>query len=255
MTAVFGILSGFALVTLAILMGGTAAGFVNTGAIMIVIFGTIAVTAISFSGEELRQAPGSIFHILSQPHNNPSRAASVMIEIADRTRRSKKGILELQSIIPNLRDEPFLRKALQLVLDGTAPEHVDQAMRREASAIAARNMKSVDVLRRAGEVAPAMGLIGTLIGLVQMLGKLGDPSSIGPAMAVALLTTFYGAVMAHMLFIPLAARAERLSMEEVMLNTVFTVGAVSIGRTENPRHLEVMINSILPPDKKVKYFK
>ncbi|MCK5575084.1 MAG: MotA/TolQ/ExbB proton channel family protein [Sphingomonadales bacterium] len=255
MTAIFGIFSGFALVTLAVLLGGSAAGFVNVGAILIVILGTIAVTTISFSGDELGQAPGSILRILSQPPSDPSRAAFTMIEIADKTRRSKKGVLELQSIIPSVHDEPFLRKALQLVVDGTSPEHVDQVMRREASAIATRNHKSVDILRRAGEVAPAMGLIGTLIGLVQMLGKLDDPSAIGPAMGVALLTTFYGAVLAHMLFIPLAARAERLSSDEVMLNSVFAVGAVSIGRLENPRHLEVMINSILPPDKKVKYFK
>ena len=255
MTAIFGLISGFALVTLAILLGGSAAGFINAGAVLIVLLGTFAITAISFSGEELTQAPGSIMRIMSHPSGDSDRAAFRMIEIADRTRRSQKGVLELQTIAQSVRDEPFLRKALQLVTDGTSADQVDQVMRREASAIASRNMKSVDILRRAGEVAPAMGLIGTLIGLVQMLGQLDNPSTIGPAMGIALLTTFYGAVMAHMLFIPLAARAERLSMEEVLLNTIFTVGAVSISRQENPRHLEVVLNSILPPEKKVRYFK
>jgi chemotaxis protein MotA len=109
-------------------------------------------------------------------------------------------------------------------------------------------------MKKAGDIAPAMGLIGTLIGLVQMLGNLDDPSSIGPSMAVALLTTFYGAVLANMVFMPLAAKLERNSGEEELLNSVYMVGAVSIGRQENPRRLEMLINSILPPSKRVSYF-
>jgi len=99
-----------------------------------------------------------------------------------------------------------------------------------------------------------MGLIGTLIGLVQMLGNLDDPSTIGPAMAVALLTTFYGAVLANMVFSPMASKLERNSTEEAMVNTVYMMGAASIGRQENPRRLEMLLNSILPPSKRVQYF-
>jgi len=110
------------------------------------------------------------------------------------------------------------------------------------------------VLRKAAEFAPAMGLIGTLIGLVQMLGNLDDPSTIGPAMAVALLTTFYGAVLANMVFSPMASKLERNSAEESMVNTIYMMGAASIGRQENPRRLEMLLNSILPPGKRVQYF-
>jgi len=93
-----------------------------------------------------------------------------------------------------------------------------------------------------------------LIGLVQMLGNLDDPSTIGPSMAVALLTTFYGAVLANMVFAPMAAKLERNSAEEAMVNNIYVMGASSIGRQENPRRLEMMLNSVLPPSKRVQYF-
>jgi chemotaxis protein MotA len=127
-------------------------------------------------------------------------------------------------------------------------------MRRDLQATLQRHAKGAGVLRKAAEYAPAMGLIGTLIGLVQMLGNLDDPSAIGPAMAVALLTTFYGAVLANMLLSPLAAKLERNSEDEALLNLVYLTAAVSMGRQENPRRLEMLLNSILPPAKRVHYF-
>jgi chemotaxis protein MotA len=117
-----------------------------------------------------------------------------------------------------------------------------------------RHAKSTSVLRKMAEFAPAMGLIGTLIGLVQMLSSLSDPSTIGPAMAIALLTTFYGALLANFVFLPLAAKLERNSQEEVLVNNVYLMGAASIGRQENPRRLEMLLNSVLPPSKRVRYF-
>ena len=99
-----------------------------------------------------------------------------------------------------------------------------------------------------------MGLIGTLVGLVQMLGSLDDPSTIGPSMAVALLTTFYGAILANMVFSPMAAKLERNSNEESMVNTVFLTAAASMGRQENPRRLEMLLNTILPPAHRLQYY-
>ena len=110
------------------------------------------------------------------------------------------------------------------------------------------------ILRRAGEVAPAMGLIGTLVGLVQMLGQLEDPSSIGPAMAVALLTTFYGAILANMFFLPLATKLERNAGVEAQVKQIYALGAASIARQENPRRLEVALNATLPPTERVRFF-
>ncbi|MCW5732260.1 MAG: MotA/TolQ/ExbB proton channel family protein, partial [Alphaproteobacteria bacterium] len=148
----------------------------------------------------------------------------------------------------------FQRKAMQLAIDGMAPEEMERILRQDAQAIVQRHAKSVSVLRKAAEVAPAMGLIGTLVGLVQMLGNLDDPSAIGPGMALALLTTFYGAVLANMVFAPLAAKLERNSEEEALMNQIFLLAAGSIGRQENPRILETMLNGILPPQARVRIF-
>ena len=99
-----------------------------------------------------------------------------------------------------------------------------------------------------------LGLIGTLVGLVQMLGQLDDPSTIGPSMAVALLTTFYGAVLSNMVFSPLAAKLERNSDEEMLLNNIYVTGVTSIGRQENPRRLEMLVNTLLSPADRVQHF-
>ncbi|MBT5809419.1 MAG: flagellar motor protein MotA, partial [Rhodospirillaceae bacterium] len=101
---------------------------------------------------------------------------------------------------------------------------------------------------------PAMGLIGTLVGLVQMLGSLSDPSTIGPKMALALLTTFYGAVLSNLVFTPLASKLERNSSDEILINHLHAMAAASIGRQENPRRLEMLLNTILPPGKRIEFF-
>jgi chemotaxis protein MotA len=143
---------------------------------------------------------------------------------------------------------------MSMVVDGTPGEDVETIMRRDLHATHQRHLGAASVLRKAAEFAPAMGLIGTLIGLVQMLGNLEDPATIGPSMAVALLTTFYGAVLANMVFSPMASKLERNSAEETTVNTVYLMGTASMGRQENPRRLEMLINSILPPTKRVQYF-
>ena len=125
---------------------------------------------------------------------------------------------------------------------------------RESHATRDRHVRSASVLRRAADVAPAMGLIGTLVGLVQMLGNLDDPSSIGPSMAVALITTFYGAILANMVFNPLANKLERNSEIESMVNYIYAIGAASVSRQENPRRLEMFINTVLSPVQRVSYF-
>ena len=124
----------------------------------------------------------------------------------------------------------------------------------DLEAMIVRHQKGVNVLRRAAEFSPAMGLIGTLIGLVQMLGGLDDPTTIGPRMAVALLTTFYGALLANLVFSPLAAKLERNSGLEETINNIYLIGASSVGRQENPRRLEMLLNSTLPPTDRVRFF-
>jgi len=183
---------------------------------------------------------------------DPSEAAIHTLEIAELAR--KRGVLALQGIVDSLSNDPFLLKGVTMLIDGTQGEEVETIMGRDLNATIQRHNKSTNVLRRAAEFAPAMGLIGTLIGLVKMLSDLQDPSTIGPNMAVALLTTFYGAVLANMVFMPLANKLERNSAEEALINHIYVMGASSIGRQENPRRLEMLLNSILPPAKRIQYF-
>ncbi|MEC7029070.1 MAG: MotA/TolQ/ExbB proton channel family protein, partial [Pseudomonadota bacterium] len=131
---------------------------------------------------------------------------------------------------------------------------IDRVLGQEVDALAERHRRSASILRRASEVAPAMGLIGTLVGLVQMLAQLDDPSSIGPAMAVALLTTFYGAIMGTVILGPLAAKLERNSGDETMIKNLILTAMGSIARQENPRRLEMLLNSELPPEHRIRYF-
>ena len=249
---IIGLFSGFALIAVAIFIGGSPDSFVNVPAILIVFGGTLAVTTVCFSLSEMGRTARVVVKTLFYSSRHPSEAAIHVLQIAEMAR--KKGVLSLQSVLASLEGEPFLHKGMAMVVDGTPGEEVEAIMRRDMQATIQRHTKSGSVLRKAAEFAPAMGLIGTLIGLVQMLGNLDDPGTIGPSMAVALLTTFYGAVLANMVFSPLAAKLERNSTEEALINTIYVMGTASVGRQENPRRLEMLLNSVLPPTKRVRYF-
>ncbi len=247
-----GLIAGFALVITAIILGGSPGSFINIPSILIVVGGTLAVTTMCFSLSDMGRSVKIILKTIFHTNPDPGDAAVKVLEVAVQAR--KQGVLSLQGSLDALKSEPYLHKGLAMVVDGTPGEEVEIIMRRDLSATMQRHAKSTNILRKAAEFSPAMGLIGTLIGLVQMLGNLDDPSTIGPSMAVALLTTFYGAVLANMVFMPMAAKLEKNSSEEALVNSVYMMGASSIGRQENPRRLEMLLNSILPPAKRVQYF-
>ncbi len=247
-----GVSGGFAMIGLAMYLGGSAGSFVNAPGLLIVLGGTFLVTTASFTLEEVARAQGVMLRAVVYHAEQPDRAALQVLDLAEQSRR--KGVLTLQSRFPALAHNPFLHRAMGLVVDGLPGDEVERILNAQVRETLERHLRSAGVLRRAGEVAPAMGLIGTLVGLVQMLGNLEDPASIGPAMAVALLTTFYGAVLANMVFLPLAGKLERNSQLEAMVNQICTLGAVSISRQENPRRLEITLNTLLSPAQRVRYF-
>ena len=249
---VAGLVIGFALVLMAIFLGGSPGAFIDIPSVLIVIGGTLAITTVCFALGEMLGLGKIIMRTIIYNARNPSDAAMQVLQLAEIAR--KGGVLSLQGQLDGIQSEQFLWKGLSLVVDGTPAEEVETIMRRDLNATVIRHAKSANILRKAGDIAPAMGLIGTLIGLVQMLGNLDDPSTIGPSMAVALLTTFYGAVLANMVFNPMASKLERNSAEEELLNQVYMMGTVSMGRQENPRRLEMLLNSVLPPAKRVSYF-
>lgn len=243
--------AGFALLAAALVLGGNASAFMDARAILIVLGGTVAVTMISFSPAEVLSAFGETWRALAAPRPDRRGAAGRLLKIADRARRD--GMLGIEKLLPQLKRDPFLMRALAMLVDGIEPGEVERMLEDERAATAHRRAASAEVLRRAGDIAPAMGLIGTLVGLVQMLGALDDPAAIGPGMAVALLTTFYGAVLGTMILSPLAAKLERMSEDERGLLALYAAGAAAIGRKDHPRHLEHSLNALLPPGERVTY--
>lgn len=247
-----GLIIAVGVIAAAILIADSNAQFIKLPAVLIVLVGTAAATAISFTGQELARAGAvigkSVFR-RAQPSDDLARALMDLAIVA-----RKKGVLALISYEDELAKEPFLAHAVQLVVDGYPPKDVEAILAQQTQALASRHRRAASIARRAAEVAPAMGLIGTLVGLVQMLADLTNPDAIGPAMAVALLTTFYGAILGTVVMGPLAVKLEKRSSDEVLLQTLVITATLSIARQENPRRLEMLLNAILPPAERIRYF-
>ncbi len=247
-----GVAGAFLIIITAMILGGSPGSFFNLPAILIVIGGTFLVTTISFTFDEVSRSQKTMLRAALYQAETPGNAALQVLFLADQARRNS--ILSLQKHLKDIQNSGFLHRATEMLVDGIAPEQLEAVLEQQLIATQNRHQRSANILRRAGEVAPAMGLIGTLVGLVQMLSNLEDPSTIGPSMAVALLTTFYGAILSNMVFHPLAAKLERISQTEAIVNQIYTIGICSVCKQENPRRLEIMLNTILSPDQRVNYF-
>ncbi|AWK88914.1 motility protein A [Azospirillum thermophilum] len=246
-----GLAAAAAVIGLAMGSGGSLRSFIDPPSLMIVLGGTLAVTTASFSLGDVAVAWKDAAAVLIHQTLDPKGVARQVLLLAEAARRSPE---TLRNLLPELRSEPFLYRSITLVTEGLPPDVMERMLAGEVEASGGARAKSAGVLRRASEVAPAMGLIGTLVGLVQMMGSLNDPSAIGPAMALALLTTFYGAVLGNVVLAPLAAKVERAAEDDALVKTLYTIGAVSIARQENPRRLEMLLNAVLPPGKRIQYF-
>lgn len=250
---VFGFIAAALLIVSAILIGDTPGAFINIPSLLIVVGGTFAITATCFNLTDIGRTFAVLGSTVFYRGRDASQAATTMLDLAEFCR--KKGVLPLQGeLVDRFMREPFLHKALNMVVDGMTEKEIAGILAQDQTATASRAHRAVSVLRRAADISPAMGLIGTLVGLVQMLTNLDNPSVIGPAMAVALLTTFYGVVLAHMVFNPLASKIERNIVDDQLIYHIYSVGALAIARKDNPRRLEMLLNSALPPESKVRYF-
>ena len=251
LATILGIGSAVIFVATAIVLGGSINAFFDARSVFIVLGGTIGVTTACFSLNDMATAIRVTAQTVFHRTQNPAAAAIHVLQLAQITRY--RGVLVLQQHLGAVNDR-VLHRGLSMVLDGTPGDTIDRLLQQEIQATAQRQARSASVLRKAAEISPAMGLIGTLVGLVQMLGSLSDPSTIGPKMALALLTTFYGAVLSNLVFTPLAAKLERNSSDEILINQLHAMAAASIGRQENPRRLEMLLNTILPPGSRIDYF-
>jgi chemotaxis protein MotA len=252
LTGIVALLTGIVLVTLAISVGGPLKAFLDLPSAMIVVGGTFTVVLTSFSVVDVQRTFSLAWRALGHGQPAFNTLARHLITLAKRGRTD--GMLALQKDAAS-ESHPFLRQALSLAVDGAPAEVVEKILFQDTASLLERQERALALLRRAAEVSPAMGLIGTLIGLVQMLGALSSPEAIGPAMAVAILTTFYGAMMAYMFFTPLAAKLEQMSADDVVLRKLIVAAALSLIKQENPRQLELTLNSLLPPTQRVSVFR
>jgi chemotaxis protein MotA len=254
LSTVAGIGLALAMVALAIMIEGSFSSFLDFPSFLIVIMGTLLVTIACFSLSDVLHSGPVIYKMIFFKTRDAGSVVLKILELAENMRK-KPGFENLEREIEVKRYDFFFKKGIRLLIDGTQPEMLEKIFTQEIISNADRHNKVVLIMRKAAETSPAMGLIGTLIGLVQMLSHLSDPSKLGPSMAIALLTTFYGAILSYVVFFPLASKIERNSREEILLERIYSKSILSIAKRENPRHLETILNSLLGPAKTVSYFK
>lgn len=241
---ILGLVSAFGLVITAIMTGGGLGLVINIPSVLIVVGGTIGASLISFS---LKEILGSISVAMNAFFAKVPQAPKMIPQFLELSSKARKeGLLALEGAV-NETPDVFFSQGLQLVVDGVAPESIEEILGTEVDSLRDRHRLGADVFSTMGTYAPAMGLIGTLIGLVQMLANMADPSNIGPAMAVALLTTFYGALLANIIFLPIAGKLKLRSSEEVQVREIITEGILSISNGVNPRILEQRLQAFLAP--------
>ena len=236
-----GIVCGLGLIISAILMGGDFSLFVNIPGIMIVVGGTLSATLLTFPLNDVLSAFKAAVFVFSSKQDNPNDMVSTMIDLCKLTR--KEGLVGLSR---TKTDHAFIAKACMLISDGADEKIISDTLTIEIDAMKERHFIVQDVFTKMNAYAPAFGMIGTLIGLVQMLANLADPASVGPAMGVALLTTFYGAVLAFMIFGPIAGKLKSITAKEVMNLQIIFDGASSITQDANPRMVYEKLSSYIP---------
>lgn len=233
-----GLAVSFVLVGEAVAQGGDLSIFVNGPALLIVLGGTLGATLTNYPLNVLLKT-GAIIRktLINRVPATPEVVAQFM-DFAYQARR--EGILALEKFIPQI-DDPFLKKGLLLTVDGLEPDSIKMVLETEIDNTHARHSTSVDLLNSMASYAPAMGMIGTVIGLVQMLRTMSDPSNIGPSMAVALITTFYGAILSNLIFLPLCGKLKHNSSEEIRVMEMKLAGLLCLAKGENPRILREVL--------------
>ncbi|MFP8965919.1 motility protein A [Pokkaliibacter sp. CJK22405] len=239
--SILGIVSGLALIISAIFMGGDFHIFINVPGIMIVVGGTIAATLLTFQFKDVISAFRGAFHVFSQERSKPLEMINTMLDLSKVSHRN--GLLALANVETNSK---FLKRACNMMADAASEEFIRRTLQTEIDSLIARHYTVQDIFKKMASYAPAFGMLGTLIGLVQMLSQLDDPASIGPAMAVALLTTFYGSMMSTMLFLPIAGKLRSRTMMEVQNLEIIREGAISILSNDNYLNVYERLSSYIP---------
>lgn len=250
LSSILGLILGIIFMIWGIYESGDISAYWDIRSIIITLGGTIASTITSFPirdiGNVLKVAKNAFVHT----ETSLDQVIIDIITLANIAR--KEGLLSLEEYADNLDDE-FLSKGIMLIVDGTEPDLVRNIMETELLYLEERHANGQRLFETAASYSPAFGMIGTLIGLINMLRTIDDPSTIGPNMSVALVTTFYGVVLANVVFLPLARKLKARNNEEILAKELIVEGLLSIQAGENPRIIEEKLKTFIPPSMRKNY--
>jgi len=250
LATLIGILLGVACVIWGMYDGGDPSSFFSISSIAVTFGGGLASSILGFTVEDLKNLIKVLPKLFSRKTQSPYQIIQMLVELSQKARR--EGLLALESNQEQIEDN-YLRKALELVVDGVEPEIIRDSMQLELDNMGIRHGKCISILKTMAAEFPAWGMIGTLLGLINLLRAMDDPSKIGAAMSLALVTTFYGSILANMLCIPAATKLQGLSTEEIRIKEMIIEGVLSIQSGENPRIMEHRLKTFLSPEQRESY--
>lgn len=240
---IIGLCSGVALVLWSILMASDIGPFIDYPSLVMVGGGTICAAMVSFPLQNVFAVANVTKKCFFTKARDPRELIAEMVKYAEIARRD--GILALDNLTGQI-DDPFIVQGIQMAVDGTDSALIEAIMLSDIEAVEARHAEGKALFDNMGKYAPAFGMIGTLVGLVIMLKNMQDPAAIGPSMAIALLTTLYGAMLANMFALPLAEKLGRRSKEEMLLKMIVIKGVMAIQSGDNPRVVDQKLKTFLP---------
>lgn len=246
-STLIGLVLGLGLIFWAILIGGNPGIFLDVGSILIVIGGVFTGFVVHFSFKDLVALIKYTFKAFRTSKRDPEEVAEIIVSLAEKARR--EGLLVLEDDAEKMEDE-FLRKGLQLVVDGTDSQLVRDILETSLTYEEEGHDAFQDMYKFLANIAPAYGMLGTLIGLIQMLRTLDDPSKIASGMGTAIITTLYGSFLANFLFIPLAGKLKVRANQEIMIRELMVEGLLSLQAGENPRIVEEKLKAFLGPKRR-----
>lgn len=243
--SLIGLILAIGLIVGSMLMGSAPmTAFVDLPSFMVVVGGALAAAMICFPLRSMLGVPKVMLKVLLNKNEDVSLLIKQIVGLAETARRD--GLLALESQIPQIQN-PLVKTGIQMAVDGSTPETVEEVLRTEVNAISLRHREGKGVMDQLGRFAPAYGMIGTLMGLIMMLSDMSDPSGIGAGMAVALITTLYGAIVANVVFSPFAEKLGLLSRKELVGMEIAIRGVMAIQSGESPRAIDQKLQTFLPP--------
>ena len=241
-----GILLGWLLIVGSIIVGG-GAGFLNIPAMALTIGGSFAATVMQFPIPKIRATMAVVRKAFMGQEEDRAAIINTISELAVRARRD--GMLALEETVEQMEEE-FMRKGFRMAIDGSPVESIRNMLEEDMDAMRERHMVGQGIFKALGNYAPAFGMIGTLIGLVQMLRNLTDAAAIGSGMATALITTLYGSLVANIIALPIAGKLEQRSNEEMAVRRMIMEGVVAIQEGNSPRVVKEKLAGYMPPEER-----